>query len=71
MESSNYVFYHQNDGDSVWWVEYPEMRDGEFLFSFDKQRIYNFFSDYPQELTHEEKTIFDRENPELITLKGE
>jgi len=71
VASSNYVFYHQNDGDSVWWVEYPEMRDGEFLFSFDKQRIYNFFSDYPQALTPEEKTIFDRENPELITLKGE
>jgi hypothetical protein len=36
---------------------------GEWLFSFDKKKIYNMFRDYPQELTNEEKDIFDKENP--------
>ena len=71
VASSKYDFYHQNDGDSVWWAESPDMNDGEFLFSFDRKRIFNFFSDYPQALTPSEKEIFDRENPELIKLKGE
>lgn len=71
VASSDYEFYHQNEGDLTWWAEYPDMRDGEFLFSFDKQHVFNFFSDYPHKLTPEEKAIFDRENPELIKLKGE
>lgn len=70
VESSNYEFYHQNEGDIIWWAESPDMKDGEFLFSFDRQRIYNFFADYPQELTEEQKAIFDRENPELSKLKA-
>lgn len=37
--------------------------DGLMLFSFDKQKIYNFFKDYPDKLSFEEKEIFDKENP--------
>ena len=37
---------------------------GEWLFSFDKKRIFNMFRDYPHELTPEQKKIFDEENPE-------
>ena len=36
---------------------------GEWLFSFDKKHIFNMFRDYPQELTDEQKKIFDEENP--------
>lgn len=36
---------------------------GEWLFSFDKKRIFNMFRDYPHELTPEQKKIFDEENP--------
>ena len=70
MESSNYEFVHEKPGDLIWWVEAPIDRDGEFLFSFDRKRVYNFFADYPQELTPEQKAIFDRENPELAKLKA-
>lgn len=70
MASSDYDFYHQNEGDVIWWAESPDMKDGEFLFSFDRQSIYNFFADYPQELTKEQRRIFDRENPELAKLKA-
>lgn len=63
-------FYKNNPKDIIWWVEegeeingefYPS--DGNFLFSFDKKKVFNMFRDYPQELTPEQKAIFDKENP--------
>lgn len=55
-------FYKQEETDSVWWVRDTEYV-GRFLFSFDKERVFNLFEDYPQELTHEQLEIFNRENP--------
>ena len=63
MASNKYEFVHENPGDSVWWVNAPLERDGEFLFSFDRVTVYNLFADYPYKLTPEQKEIFDRENP--------
>lgn len=59
------VFYKQKATDKTWWVDTPDTV-GEFLFSFDKVRIYNLFADYPHNLTKEEKEIFDRENPHWV-----
>lgn len=61
MEVKN-NFYKNNDTDQIWWVDNPE-KIGVHLFSFDKQKIYNLFEDYPQNLTKEQKEIFDKENP--------
>ena len=55
-------FYKETPMDQVWWVDTSES-DGLFLFSFDQKKIYNLFSDYPRNLTAEEREIFDRENP--------
>lgn len=41
-----------------------EIVKGEFLFSFDKEKIYNFFRDYPHNMTISEVITFDNENPE-------
>ena len=57
-----YSFYKENPKDKVFWVDNPE-EIGEFLFSFDKKKVYNLFADYPNKLSEEEKQIFDRENP--------
>lgn len=55
-------FYHNEPDDKIWWVDNMEAI-GEFLFSFDKKKIFNLFEDYPHKLTPEQKELFDRENP--------
>ena len=47
---------------SVTWIENPDTV-GEMLFTFDGVKIFNLFRDYPHELTLEQKTAFDLENP--------
>ena len=54
-------FYKNNDTDKVWWVDHDSI--GEFLFSFDKKKIYNLYRDYPHNMTKEEVALFDKENP--------
>ena len=61
-------FYKEDKTSKIWWVVTPD-RIGEFLFSFDKKKIYNFFSDYPQKLNQEEIEIFKKECPMLVALK--
>ena len=46
----------------VQWIRNPKQK-GAFLFTFDGERIFNLFRDYPDELTDEQKKIFDAENP--------
>lgn len=57
-----YDFYKKNKGDVTSWVDCIDMV-GRHLFTLDGQKIYNLFSDYPHELSPEEKAIFDKENP--------
>ena len=54
--------YKNKKTDKIWWIENLDT-DGEFLFSFDKKKIFNLFADYPHNLTKEQKEIFDSENP--------
>lgn len=61
MEQSN-KWYKENPDDQIWWLDNPEVK-GEWLFTFDKKKIFNMFRDYPHELTPEQKEIFDEENP--------
>lgn len=56
-------FYKNNKDDKVYWVDNTE-EVGVHLFSFDKKKVFNLFSDYPYKLTDEQKIIFDKENPE-------
>ena len=55
-------FYKNRESDTIWWVDLGD-NDGTWLFSFDKKKIYNMFSDFPQKLTKEEVKIFIKENP--------
>lgn len=60
MESSK--FYKNHDGDKVWWLDNPEAL-GEFVFSFDREKTYNLFADYPHKLSIKEWKAFNEENP--------
>ena len=55
-------FYKENPTDQIWWVDNPDAK-GVWLFSFDRQTVFNMFEDYPYKLTPEQKAIFDRDNP--------
>lgn len=46
----------------VMWIDNPDVI-GEMVFTFDGEKKFNLFSDYPHELTAEQKRIFDEENP--------
>lgn len=59
--SSN-KFYKENQNDKIYWVDTPD-QVGVFLFSFDREKVFNLFEDYPYNLTSEQKEIFDQENP--------
>jgi hypothetical protein len=54
-------FYKHNEQDAIWWKKSDAI--GEWLFSFDCNKVYNMFRDYPHNMTKEEVRIFDRENP--------
>ena len=55
-------WYKDNDTDQIWWLDTPG-RVGEWLFSFDKKRVFNMFRDYPAKLNKDQKAVFDKENP--------
>lgn len=55
-------WYKDEDWHQIWWLEVLNEK-GLWLFSFDRERIYNLFEDYPDKLTAEEVEIFDREQP--------
>ena len=57
-----YNFYKEHKDDKVYWVDNSGTM-GEFLFSFDKKKVFNLYKDYPEKLSKEEKIIFDKENP--------
>ena len=44
------------------WIEDPETI-GEMRFTFDGEKTYNLFHDYPHALSPEEKEVFDKLNP--------
>ena len=60
-------FYKDEPGDQIWWVESSEK--GPLEFSFDGKTVFNFWEDYPDKLTPEQKEIFNRARPGLATLK--
>lgn len=56
-------YFKNKPSDKIFWVDNVGETVGEFLFTFDKVKIYNMFEDYPDKMTPEEVEIFDQENP--------
>lgn len=68
MNSAELDFYKEKEDSQVWLVEDSDSI-GEFLFSFDKKTVFNFFSDYPQKLSKAQIEIFKKEFPMMAKLK--
>lgn len=63
-EQAKKLLFYQDEGNvNTWWIDNGETVKGERLFTFDKQKIYNLFADYPWKLTRREREMFDKENP--------
>jgi hypothetical protein len=60
--------YKDDESRKIWLVESPNSK-GEYLFTFDCKKVFNFFKDFPEKLTEEEVAIFTAEYPELAALK--
>lgn len=56
---ADYHFIKNKESDSIFWVDQTEMK-GEFMFTFDKKKIFNLFADYPHNLSPKQKKTFDR-----------
>nr|DAN33719.1 MAG TPA: hypothetical protein [Caudoviricetes sp.] len=64
------LWFKHEETDAVWWKSDTEAV-GEMIFSFDKKKEFNFWQDYPNKLTKEQRAIFDKENEILVkSLKG-
>ena len=61
-------FYKNDEKDQIWMVDTLGSK-GEFLFSFDKKSIFNFFFFFPDKLSDEQIEIFKKEQPMLAELK--
>ena len=55
-------FYKNKLTDRIWWHKEAGTY-GPLEISFDRKKIYNLWSDYPDNMTKEEVEIFDKENP--------
>ncbi|UPQ85222.1 hypothetical protein M0R79_06070 [Ignavigranum ruoffiae] len=65
-------FYKETPENNIYLID--ELQDGQivlgkFLFSFDMETIYNFWSDYPHKLSDKQIKMFKEEFPEMAKLK--
>ena len=63
LREKRLAFSRYNDNCKVWWTAPSLDSVGVLLFSFDKKKVYNLFSDFPHELTKKEIDIFVKEEP--------
>lgn len=61
MKNDNW--YKKNEEDKIWWLDNQDETIGEFVFSFDKKKKYNIYTDFPHNMTEKEVKTFCEENP--------
>lgn len=63
-------YFEKDEGGRFWWVRFDD-RIGMLAFTFDRKKIYYYFSgDYPDRLTAEERRIFEEDCPFWAKSKG-
>lgn len=61
-------FYKYGPNDKIWFIDPVPREIGPLYFSFDRKTIYNFWPDYDK-LTEEQKAIFRKWNPLMISVE--
>ena len=70
IEKNGYDFYKNDESDPIWSATRIDVdEEGPFLFSFDCETVYNFWTDYPDKLTPEQVELFKKWNPTMAALK--
>lgn len=69
IKESDVEVYKKHPGDIIMWARAIKHGIG-FYFSFDGEKWFNYYADYPDNLTKEQKAIFDRENEYLAKLRN-
>ena len=61
-ENKEYEFFKKKETDQIWWIREVNSTNDLLFFSFDKEKTYDLFNDYPKNMTPEEVEIVDKEN---------
>lgn len=70
VEKNGYDFCKNDKSDPIWSATKIAIdEEGPFLFSFDCETVYNFWTDYPGKLTPEQVELFKKWNPTMAALK--
>ena len=70
VEKNGYDFYKHNESDPIWLANRIDSEErGPYLFSFDCEKVFNFWTDYPGRLTSEQVELFKKWNPTMAELK--
>ena len=70
VSKNGYDFYKTSESDKIWKATKPGTEEeGPYLFSFDCETVYNFWTDYPGKLTPEQIELLKNWNPTLAELK--
>ena len=70
LEKNGYDFCKNDEADPIWSTTRTDVdEEGPFLFSFDCETVYNFWTDYPEKLTPEQVELFKKWNPTMAALK--
>ena len=70
FEKNGYDFCKHHESDPIWSATRIDIdENGPFLFSFDCETVYNFWTDYPGKLTPEQVELFKKWNPTMASLK--
>ena len=65
------VRFYKEKPNAIIWHTYPVKENfTTYFFSFDQRIIYEFWEDFPQNLTREEVYLFTKENPRMAELRG-
>ena len=67
---NGYDFCKHSEDAKIWYATKIDSQErGPYLFSFDCEKVFNFWTDYPDKLTPEQIEIFKKENPTMASLK--